>query len=135
MCRIFFIHSSVDGHLGCFHVLAIVNSAAMKQKLFRLGPPSPQGCCLHRRFSLGWISTRSLVFYIILFDNGSLLFYFQNKKKWPQKPSLISEILFLIHQRINSFELHSNLFLQYQEAVLTMQCLSNGTEEGRRSDL
>ena len=27
--HIFFIHSSVDGHLGCFCVLAIVNSAAM----------------------------------------------------------------------------------------------------------
>ena len=29
MCHIFVIHSSVDGHLGWFHVLAIVNRAAM----------------------------------------------------------------------------------------------------------
>ena len=29
MDHIFFIHSSVNGHLCCFHGLAIVNSAAM----------------------------------------------------------------------------------------------------------
>ena len=29
MFHIFLIHSSVDGYLGCFHVLVIVNSAAM----------------------------------------------------------------------------------------------------------
>ena len=29
ICTIFFIHSSVSGHLGCFNVLATLNSVAM----------------------------------------------------------------------------------------------------------
>ena len=29
MCHIFFIHSSLEGHLGCFHILDITNNAVM----------------------------------------------------------------------------------------------------------
>ena len=29
ICHMLFVHSSVHGHLGCFHVLAVVSSAAV----------------------------------------------------------------------------------------------------------
>ena len=36
MYHIFFTHSSVIGHLGCFRVLTVVNSATMNMYLFKL---------------------------------------------------------------------------------------------------
>ena len=42
MYHIFFIHSSVHGHLGCFHVLATVTSAAHILRCIWTSSPSVQ---------------------------------------------------------------------------------------------
>ena len=58
----FFIHLSVDGHIGCFRVLPIVNSAAMNNGIhvfFQFW--FPQGICLGVGF-LGHMVVLFLVF-------------------------------------------------------------------------
>ena len=59
--RIFFIHSSVGGHLGCFYVLAIVNSAAMN-----IG-----GLCLSE---LQFLSFPDICLGVGLLEHGVVLF-------------------------------------------------------------
>ena len=54
----FFIHSSVDGHLGCSHILAIVISAAMNIRV-------------HVSFSVMVFS-----WYMLIFHGRSLLLGF-----------------------------------------------------------
>ena len=49
MYHSFLIHSSADGHLGCFHVLAMINSAAMNIGVHvSLSDPVSLGCMPRR---------------------------------------------------------------------------------------
>ena len=53
MAHIFFIQSSVDGNLGCFHVLAIVNSV-----LHTLGKLA----CISWNYGFLWVYEKGTIF-------------------------------------------------------------------------
>ena len=48
MYHSFLIHSSADEHLGCFHVLAITNSAAMNTGVHMFLPDLVSSVCMPR---------------------------------------------------------------------------------------
>lgn len=51
VCDIFLIHLSIEGHLGCLHVLAIVSDVAVHMGVQIAFPVSVSGSCqcMHRR--------------------------------------------------------------------------------------
>ena len=55
MCYIFFVHLSVDGHLGCFHISAIVNSATI----------NIEGACIFLNYNFVWICAQEWDCWII----------------------------------------------------------------------
>ena len=75
MYHSFLIHSSADGHLGCFHVLAMINSAEMNigvhvslSDLVSLVSMSSSNCCFLTCIQV-FQEAGEMVWYSHLFKN------------------------------------------------------------------
>ena len=76
MYHSFLIHSSADGHLGCFHVLAVINSAAMNIGVHLSLSDLVSSVCVPRCGIAG--SYGSSFFF---FPSVTALFYLDNSRK------------------------------------------------------
>ena len=66
MYHSFLIHSSADGHLGCFHVLAMINSAAMNIGVHVYLSDLVSSVCIPRSGIAGSYGSSISSFFIIL---------------------------------------------------------------------
>ena len=95
----FFIHSSVDGHLGYFHVLAIVNSVAMNNGIhvsFSILVSSGYMPRSDIAGSYGGFTHSILRNLHIIFHSGYFNLHFHRPcKSIPFSPHLLQHLLFV----------------------------------------